>query len=284
MKSRFLATIAFCFALAAVPAAADDWPQWQGPERDGISKETGLLKEWPKDGPPLAWEVKGLGGGYSAPSVAAGRIFGMSYRGGDEVVWALDEKDGKEKWAATIGPACHDIGSPGSEGPRCTPTVDGDLVYALGTARRLVCLKTADGKEVWRKNLTKDFGGQFMAQWGYCESPLDRRRQARSARPAARTPPSSPSTRRPARSSGRRQVPDGNGAGYASPIAIDVGRAAAVRRISSKAAWSASTPATGKFLWRSAKGANARRQLRHADLLTTTASSPPRPTAPAAGW
>src|SRR5712691_8923008 len=70
-----------------------DWPQWQGPDRNAVSRETGLLKEWAKDGPPLAWKAKGLGGGDSAPSVASGRIYGMSHRGADEIVWALSEKD-----------------------------------------------------------------------------------------------------------------------------------------------------------------------------------------------
>src|SRR5437764_8525525 len=82
--------------LPAAAAGANDWPQWQGPDRNAVSKEKGLLQEWPKDGPPLAWKVKGLGGGDSAPSVAAGGIFGMSNRGDDEVVCVLDEKDGKE--------------------------------------------------------------------------------------------------------------------------------------------------------------------------------------------
>src|SRR4051812_33227852 len=86
-------------AVAADPKGPFDWPQWQGPDRNAVSRERGLLKEWPKDGPPLAWQVKGLGGGDGAPSVAAGRIFGMGGRGGDEVVWALSEKDGKELWA-----------------------------------------------------------------------------------------------------------------------------------------------------------------------------------------
>src|SRR5690349_7879203 len=83
-------------AILGSSAFADDWPQWQGPDRTAISKETGLLKEWPKEGPPLAWKITGLGAGYSGPSIAAGRIFGMSNRGDDEVVWALSEKDGKE--------------------------------------------------------------------------------------------------------------------------------------------------------------------------------------------
>src|SRR5512143_3821052 len=86
-------------------ARADDWPQWQGPDRNAISKESGLLKEWPKEGPPLAWKTTGLGGGDSAPSIAAGRIFGMANRGEDEVVWALSEKDGKTLWTARLAPA-----------------------------------------------------------------------------------------------------------------------------------------------------------------------------------
>ena len=91
---------AWCLALVLASAAgfagspkSFDWPQWQGPDRNAVSNERGLLQEWPKDGPPLAWKVKGLGGGYSAPSVAAGRIFGMSNRGKDEVVWALSEEE-----------------------------------------------------------------------------------------------------------------------------------------------------------------------------------------------
>src|SRR5436189_4334193 len=86
-------------------AANFDWPQWQGPDRTAHSKETGLLKEWSKDGPPLAWKTKGLGGGDGAPSVAAGRIYGMSHRGEDEIVWALSENGGKEVWAVRIAPA-----------------------------------------------------------------------------------------------------------------------------------------------------------------------------------
>src|SRR5947209_1628593 len=118
-------------AFAASPQSFD-WPQWQGPDRDAISKEHGLLQEWPKDGPPLAWEIKGLGGGYSAPSIAAGRIFGMSYRGSDEVVWALSEADGKTLWTTPIAPTFSPKMPQGKEGPGCTPTVDGDRVYVIG--------------------------------------------------------------------------------------------------------------------------------------------------------
>ena len=148
-----------------------DWPQWQGPERTANSKETGLLTEWPKEGPPLAWKGKGLGGGDSAPSVAAGRIYGMSNRGEDEVVWALSEQDGKEVWVVRIAPA-HSQNLPQSkEGPSATPTVDGDRLYVMGLAGNVVCLQASDGKVVWQKNLVTDFGGTIPA-WSYRESPL----------------------------------------------------------------------------------------------------------------
>ncbi len=136
-----------------------DWPQWQGPDRNAISKERGLLKEWPKEGPPLAWKIKGLGGGYSGPSVAAGRIFGMSNRGDDEVIWALSEKDGKELWATRLGPALKQQMPQGKEGPGCTPTVDGERLYILGLGGDLVCLQVEDGKIIWQRSLQRDLGG-----------------------------------------------------------------------------------------------------------------------------
>src|SRR3954471_24336498 len=91
------------FLSTSLNARSDDWPQWQGPDRNAISKEKGLLQDWPKDGPPLAWKVKGLGGGYSAPSIAGGRLFGMSSREGRESVWALSEADGKTIWDTPMG-------------------------------------------------------------------------------------------------------------------------------------------------------------------------------------
>jgi outer membrane protein assembly factor BamB len=161
----------FVSVLSGTTAVAADWPQWQGPDRNAVSRETGLLKEWPKDGPALAWRVKGLGGGDSAPSVAAGKLFGMSNRGGDEVVWALSEKDGKELWATRLGPAFRQRMPQSKEGPGCTPTVDGERLYALGMGGDLACLQVKDGKVVWQLSLTKEFGGR-VPQWSYRESPL----------------------------------------------------------------------------------------------------------------
>ncbi len=161
-----------CWLVAsACSAGAADWPQFRGPERTGISKETGLLKSWPADGPKLLWKVTNLGEGHAAPSVANGRIYGMGRRVDDEVVWALDEKTGKEAWSAKIADGITLGGAQGGYGPRSTPTIDGNLLYTLGVAGDLVCMDTATGKIRWRKNLVTEFGGR-VPQWGYSESPL----------------------------------------------------------------------------------------------------------------
>jgi len=172
--ARFIAMLAAPFTgLAAIVSAAGDlapaeWSQWRGPERNGISREIGLLKSWPKGGPALVWKASNLGGGYSTPSFAGGKIFGMSYRGDDEVVWALEAATGKELWSTRIAKATRvDRG----EGSRATPTVDNDVLYTLGVAGDLVCLEVATGKERWHRYLAKDFGG-VRPGWGYSESPL----------------------------------------------------------------------------------------------------------------
>jgi len=156
-------------AQAPFKAKPFDWPQWQGQDRSAISKETGLLKSWPSAGPRQVWMVQTLGAGYSTPSIAAGRIFTMGNRGNTEFVLALQEKDGRELWASPIGPKRGNEG--GYPGPRCTPTVDGSLLYALGLGGDLVCLKVATGKPVWRRDLVQDFQGK-PGDWGYAESPL----------------------------------------------------------------------------------------------------------------
>src|SRR6516225_822903 len=169
---------AWCLALLlpgatvfAEPPESFDWPQWQGPDRNAVSKERGLLKEWPEAGPPLAWKIKGLGGGDSAPSIAAGRVFGMSNRGNDEVVWALSESDGKTLWAKRLGPAFRQSATQSKEGPSCTPTVDGDRLYVLGLGGELSCLRVENGQTIWQRSLTRDFGGR-VPRWSYRESPL----------------------------------------------------------------------------------------------------------------
>ena len=157
--------------LATDTIVAADWPQWQGPNRDGKSADTGLLKQWPENGPPLAWRIDKLGGGDSGPAIADGRIFFMTNRGDDEVVWALSEKDGKELWVKRLGPAFRQRPSQGREGPACTPTVDGQRLYVEGLAGNVVCLQVKDGEIIWQISMTEEFGGR-VPMWSYRESPL----------------------------------------------------------------------------------------------------------------
>jgi outer membrane protein assembly factor BamB len=153
---------------AAAPAASPEWPQWRGPNRDDIAKESGLLTQWPESGPPLAWKAAGLGSGLSSVAISGGRIFTLGDRQGSQQVVAMNLTDGKIVWSAKVGPVWEDEYG----GPRGTPTVDGGRVYALGTEGDLVSLEAATGKEVWRKNLARDFGGRVMSMWKWAESPL----------------------------------------------------------------------------------------------------------------
>jgi outer membrane protein assembly factor BamB len=159
-------------ALGVVSAAlAADWPQFRGPERTGLSKETGLLKAWPDGGPKLAWKATGLGESHTTVSVAKGKIFGMGLVGEDEKVWALDEKTGKLLWSVKIAGKITLNARQGGYGSRATPTVEGNFLYTVGVGGDVLCMKVADGSTVWRKSLVTDFGGQ-VPTWGYSESPL----------------------------------------------------------------------------------------------------------------
>jgi len=172
MSRRSLLPVLF-FSLAAITAtafapqnqtASVDWPQWRGPNRDAVSPDTGLLKEWGPNGPPLAWKASGLGGGFSSVAIHDGRIFTMGKRKGSVQLIALALADGKELWATTV--------AEGGDNPNATPTVDGNLVFAISKQGDLLCADAATGKELWRKNFPKDFGGKMMSGWGYSESPL----------------------------------------------------------------------------------------------------------------
>jgi outer membrane protein assembly factor BamB len=154
--------------LAAALCAAD-WPQWRGPHRDDVSRETGLKKSWPTGGPELLWKFESAGIGYSGPAVVEGRLYTLGAIGDDEHVLALDVRTGKQVWSTPIGPTF--INGWG-DGPRGTPTVDGDLLYAIGGQGNLVCLETSGGKKRWSVSLPHDLGGQMMSGWGHTESPL----------------------------------------------------------------------------------------------------------------
>ena len=171
MKVRVL-TLATVVLLVLVQQAgaqpAANWPQWRGPNRDGVSKETGLLKQWPAEGPPLVWKATGAGNGYSSFSIANGKLYTMGVRGDREFVIAFDLATGKESWATPSGSAFrNDRGN----GPRGTPTIDGDRLYALGGNGDLSALDARTGKLIWTKNVLREFGGSNI-QWGISESPL----------------------------------------------------------------------------------------------------------------
>ena len=167
--TRVLTFAATAFlGMAALDAA--DWPQWQGPDRTRISKETGLLKEWPAGGPKLVWTANDLGSGYGSMAVAGERVFLQGARGANSMVIALNRADGKEVWSKALGPVETKMRSDRGAGPRGTPTVDGDRLYMLTENGDLACLKT-DGTAVWQINILKDFGGPQL-QWLVSESPL----------------------------------------------------------------------------------------------------------------
>lgn len=141
-----------------------------GPNRDGICRETGLLKEWPKEGPKLLWKAKGLGIGFSGPALVGNVLYIMGGIDNNECVLALDvSQGGKQLWNSVIGPIRN--GGAGYPGPRSTPTIDGDRLYTLGIAGDLVCMDIKDGRILWHRDLVKDVSGG-IPNWGYSESVL----------------------------------------------------------------------------------------------------------------
>lgn len=254
-----LCTLSCC--LASMNAKAADWPQWQGSNRDGKSADTGLLREWPNDGPPLAWKIDKLGGGDGGPAVAAGRIFIMSNRGEEEVVWAISEKDGSEIWVTALGPAFSQRASQGKEGPGCTPTVDGERLYVEGLGGNVACLQVADGKILWQRSMTEDFGGR-VPMWSYRESPLV------DGDKVIVTPGGADAilvalNKLTGETIWKAKMPDspaggfggGGGASYVSPIAIDFDGQRQYVQLTARSLIGVAA-SDGKFLWRYDKPAN----------------------------
>ena len=167
-RSFFTWVLFFLFASTNLLRADEfSWPQWRGPDRTGVSRETGLLESWPEGGPEQVWVFRDGGIGYAGFSVVGDRLFTMGARNGMEELICLSASTGELQWATRLGDLFENNWG---DGPRATPTVDGDLVYAMGAKGNLVCAKVADGQEVWSFDL-KEVGGK-IPDWGYTESVL----------------------------------------------------------------------------------------------------------------
>jgi len=154
------------------PAASSDYPQWRGPQRNGVSPDTGLLQAWPEDGPKLRWKIDQIGSGYGAPAVVGNRVYLLANDGlENEFVQALAATDGRRLWQTRLGNVGNPKQDPNFPAARSTPTVEGDLLWALGSGGDLVCAETATGAVRWRHSLRSDFAGKPGA-WAYAESPL----------------------------------------------------------------------------------------------------------------
>jgi outer membrane protein assembly factor BamB len=171
MKVRSSLVVAIGLCVFSASSVADDWPQWRGPQRNGISKETGLLSQWPAEGPKLVWQAHEIGDGYSTPAVVGDFLYVISNKGkDDEFVQALSVADAKVAWSTRIGKVGPNTG-PQYPGARSTPTVDRDAIFVLGSDGDLACLDKKTGQSRWQKSLRSDFGGQ-PGKWAYSESPL----------------------------------------------------------------------------------------------------------------
>jgi len=234
---------------SAAPASEFDWPQWQGPDRTGLSKETGLMQQWPAAGPPLMWSISGLGAGYGSMAIQGDRIFVQGSKSNQSVIYALNRADGKGVWSKALGAEGTD--SRGS-GPRGTPTIDGDRLYILTERGDLACLKTADGTAVWQRNILADFGGHQIP-WLISESPL-----IDGANVVVT--PGGPRAGIVAldKLSGKtvwtsQQLSDE--AGYASPVAADVQGVRVIMTLTARAGVGVRA-SDGKLMWRHAAVAN----------------------------
>ena len=164
-RQRLYVFLALTALAASLPAA--DWPQWRGPNRNDVSNEERLQTEWTASGPTRVWLSDKAGLGYSGFSVVGDTLYTMGADDANDSVIAVNVADGSVKWTAAIGER---LENRWGDGPRCTPTVDGDRLYTLAGRGTLICLNIADGSEVWKVEM-KEFGGS-TPNWGYCESPL----------------------------------------------------------------------------------------------------------------
>jgi outer membrane protein assembly factor BamB len=229
--------------------AGSDWPQWRGPDRSGVSAESGLLAEWPRSGPPLLWSAGDLGAGYGSVAVQGDRVFVQGLRNRQSVVSSLDRASGRLVWSAALGPGVNNDRGPG---PRSTPTVVGDRVYVLTENGDLACLRAADGTILWHRNVLRDFNARNIG-WLMSESPLvdgDRVIVTPGGRSAGMVALN--------RITGEtvwvaKELSDEPG--YASPIVADVGGVRTIMTLTGEAGIGVRA-ADGRLMWRYRRVAN----------------------------
>ncbi len=226
-----------------------DWPQWRGPNRDGLSQESGLMSEWPASGPAQLWRTQGLGSGYGSLAVAGDRIYLQMLVGEQSAVASLDRADGRLIWSRALGGTLRNREGPG---PRGTPTVDGDRLYVLTETGDLVCLEADDGSIVWQLNILREFGGRNIS-WLISESPLI------DGDMVIVTPGGSDAgvVALDKRTGETMWTSQGfsDPAGYASPIVADIGGVRTVMTLTGEAGVGLRA-ADGRLMWRYTRPAN----------------------------
>ena len=248
MKIQNLALVALALTAVGTMARADDWTQWRGPKRDGVSLEKGLLKAWPASGPKLVWQVKDIGGGYSTPVVVGNRLYVLSNEGMEnEFVRAYSTTNGKQLWSTRLGVVGNPKQNPSYPGSRTTATVDGKLLYALGSDGDLACVETATGKLVWKKSLRTDFGGT-AGVWAYSESPLVDGNKVIVC-PGNEAAAMVALDKKTGATLWKSAIPGEKAASYASAIAVEIGGVRQYVQYLSKGVVGVEA-ATGKLLWR----------------------------------
>jgi outer membrane protein assembly factor BamB len=251
MRHALLVVFAVVIAAATLVAqsASGDWPQWRGPDRTGLSKETGLLAQWPRSGPSVVWSAAMLGAGYGSVAVQGDRVWVQGMRNRQSLVSSLNRADGKPVWARILGAAGDNDRGPG---PRGTPTIDGDRLYALSETGDLACLRVSDGTVVWQRNILKEFRGE-NPYWLLSESPLVDGNLVivtpggRGAGVVALDKMSGKTVW------ASKDLSDG--AGYASPIVADVGGVRTIMTFTANAGVGVRA-SDGKLMWRNSQASN----------------------------
>ena len=226
------------------------WPQFLGPDRNNRSREKGLLAKWPDGGPKRAKTITGLGVGFSNISIADGVLYTMGNHGQREVVLAFNLESGKSLWEFDNAAAYH---NGYGDGPRSTPTIDGERLYALGGTGELVCLDRRSGTKIWQKNIVKEFKAG-VPNWGICESVLiDGDRLI--CTPGGRDATMVALDKKTGEVAWKAAVPQNDPAAYASPILVDVGGVKQFAQLTARGTIGIRA-SDGKFLWRDDSAAN----------------------------